>query len=1565
MEGTEDVDEATLLPPKLTRSSCIFECEDTDPELNSPQDRASWERLLKAAEIRRHDGILMIAATTKEDEIPQVLYHRQCRNQFVKKRDLDAIQKVASAEKPKRRELNRRKSSAELSSSSSRVYDPVCIFCLKSSKYLTNSKTREPLVQCVELRSDQTVRQAAVEKNDSRIIAIASRDLVAAEGHYHRSCYRRYTKKTSSKTNSETSDDSMAFYTDPDEEYAMTEEQCYNGLFRFIRDVIFEEPQVIKMTELCKHLLDLFVESGVGLNEVKASTKKHIHRKIKGEFGESIHVIPDERGKLLVYPDNLSTSQLVKENERLKEELLAKKQNTSNENMQMRNVSTILRNDVKQHDVQMPWPPLPEEMKEGAAFIPGSLKIFLRMLMAGESDPLAPVSDRIQRLIGSIGQDIVYCITSGKIIPPKHIMWPYAVKSLTGCVEIIRLLNRSGHGVSRSKLQEFDTALCLHKMSMNDGSVAIPRDIKPNVQVTLAYDNIDRLEETLSGGGTSHRVNGIIIQPRVFGPLPFMQCSLNEEKRKLGPIEIEEPRLLPIYNAGKRVGPPLRRYVEINDQTLKQEVNKKNLLWLLTRAHCASNQTVASWTGFNIQVRDEVKVTSDEVGYLPTLNAPATELSTVHEVLCQSQLIRRSLGLESIVVVFDQALYAKATEIIWKHRDTFSEVIPRMGAFHTLCTLLNIIGKRFQDAGLRDLCIESGIIAEGSVEKLLLGKQYNRAVRFHKLLYEALQRLAWKGFVESQSSDETGNLESLVNTFSLEICQKTFTETLNSPVFLLLAESFETYKDSLRQHEGPLASFWMSYLDIVDIMLNILRASREGNWDLHLSAIHDMIPWCFAYDKHNYARYLSTYYNDMTTLSQEHPDAFEHLRNGGFSVQIGPDNPFGRIPVDQTIEETINKDTQTPGGTKGFSLKPSAVHRYYLTAEFRSTFLGLLRDTLGSDNSFSHPDLTAPRMRKDEKDVSALVSMLGRNWTNPFGEPSELISLSTGLASPDNISKDLLGAKDKGTVAFKNFCDERLDVSATKGFYDPLKKQRLKTFSDIKVKRSFKTQGRCIIMKADRNLFAKMTLIGQTRKLDMKEVLSYRLGPIPWALANPDGTLRKTNKAQLSHRLAKDFSPVDTIPSNSACIIDGMAIVQKVMANSTNASFGEASKSIFSAVLREGRANHRIDVVFDIYKDNSIKYAERVRRGSESAMSFGKIASGHRLKQWKIFLQSGNNKTQLIDFLVDNWSNDQSLREKLERKELFLTHGEQCLKVTKDSISDVQDLHSSQEEADTRILLHAEHCGRSGLAAAVIISPDTDVFILAMAFTPKLKCPVYFKLGSKTRTEYMEVKKAVDALGHDKCACLLGLHSFTGCDTVSSFAGRGKVSALGLLNHEKHMTTLQSLGQSWNLSNESLQLLETLTCSLYSPKTAVNSVNELRFNIFCAKKGEAESWQLPPCASSLLNHCKRANYQCAIWKRSLSRNPDIPSPVGHGWRVDDGQLVIDWGDASPAPEAVMELIACNCPRKCLKESCTCLQNGMSCTYLCKLPTCSNMQEEEEEEPGKIDFEGSSDDDDDE
>ena len=65
----------------------------------------------------------------------------------------------------------------------------------------------------------------------------------------------------------------------------------------------------------------------------------------------------------------------------------------------------------------------------------------------------------------------------------------------------------------------------------------------------------------------------------------------------------------------------------------------------------------------------------------------------------------------------------------------------------------------------------------------------------------------------------------------------------------------------------------------------------------------------------------------------------------------------------------------------------------------------------------------------------------------------------------------------------------------------------------------------------------------------MRTVLSHPLGPIPWALAASDGTQRKTNKATLGNALEKLAAPVDVIPDNSACIIDGMSVVQKLKGN--------------------------------------------------------------------------------------------------------------------------------------------------------------------------------------------------------------------------------------------------------------------------------------------------------------------------------------------------------------------------------------------------------------------------------
>ena len=136
----------------------------------------------------------------------------------------------------------------------------------------------------------------------------------------------------------------------------------------------------------------------------------------------------------------------------------------------------------------------------------------------------------------------------------------------------------------------------------------LPGNIKPYISTTLAWDNVDRLEETLSGEGTWHRINGIAIQTRHFGPdLPRVDVTPILSKSKKRSIDVVLDKELSIYNAGQRSGPPSRAYVEVTSPVIGANAQKKNLLWILVRLHATENQTIPRWTGFNIKVRNEGK----------------------------------------------------------------------------------------------------------------------------------------------------------------------------------------------------------------------------------------------------------------------------------------------------------------------------------------------------------------------------------------------------------------------------------------------------------------------------------------------------------------------------------------------------------------------------------------------------------------------------------------------------------------------------------------------------------------------------------------------------------------------------------------------------------------------------------------------------------------------------------------------------------------------------------------------------------------------------------------------
>ena len=116
----------------------------------------------------------------------------------------------------------------------------------------------------------------------------------------------------------------------------------------------------------------------------------------------------------------------------------------------------------------------------------------------------------------------------------------------------------------------------------------------------------------------------------------------------------------------------------------------------------------------------------------------------------------------------------------------------------------------------------------------------------------------------------------------------------------------------------------------------------------------------------------------------------------------------------------------------------------------------------------------------------------------------ELASLSSGCVLTETIKSDLLAAKEKGTDVLTAFFEDRL-LSDSLGFFDPLPKLRLGTFRDAQKKTTVSKEGKAVILRTDRNLFARLLVMGQTRQMDLRQLLIHELRPLPWSLALFDG----------------------------------------------------------------------------------------------------------------------------------------------------------------------------------------------------------------------------------------------------------------------------------------------------------------------------------------------------------------------------------------------------------------------------------------------------------------------------
>ena len=278
---------------------------------------------------------------------------------------------------------------------------------------MKSPKSREKLIQAVQLRADATLRHCVILNNDARILAITSRDIVAAEAHYHASCYKSYTN-IKTKERDHVGDNEVVNSSQVTDmlSYEVAEVEAYVQLFHYIRNEVIPHKKVILVAQLTEKLEAFMSSKGEAL---KTASKKNIRRRLESELGSSIHIFSNDSGKLLLVPDSLSFKDVVLDNDNLRKELAIWKGKQTDANRITDQASSQIREVIRRDMKPTAWPCHPSDLSN-AAEMPTQLHRFLVGLLTGNPQNENP-SERVSNLIQSFGQDLIYAVTCGQHTP--------------------------------------------------------------------------------------------------------------------------------------------------------------------------------------------------------------------------------------------------------------------------------------------------------------------------------------------------------------------------------------------------------------------------------------------------------------------------------------------------------------------------------------------------------------------------------------------------------------------------------------------------------------------------------------------------------------------------------------------------------------------------------------------------------------------------------------------------------------------------------------------------------------------------------------------------------------------------------------------------------------------------------------------------------------------------------------------------------------------------------------------------------------------------------------------
>ena len=337
-------------------------------------------------------------------------------------------------------------------------------------------------------------------------------------------------------------------------------------------------------------------------------------------------------------------------------------------------------------------------------------------------------------------------------------------------------------------------------------------------------------------------------------------------------------------------------------------------------------------------------------------------------------------------------------------------------------------------------------------------------------------------------------------------------------------------------------------------------------------------------------------------------------------------NLFSCMPLDRAHEQN-NKLVKDSGGAVGLTENPTAFRRWMVGGPEQARLLKKFERqlpcyTAEEDNTHHHEQSTSVQelFKKHVCDLYATVSKMG----NPFlDECPELLVLDSRNCASEQVVETVKTIEALGLSQYKKYVADVI-VSRDISIHQPIKKNSLPLFKRQAPKES-KTKKQISSLKSDCNLFSHLYIASTFRGGDLEEFFSHENHP------SDHGKLRlPTLKSDLLALLEGEVSE----PPSHFDVLDGSAAVHFLSCNNVS-TFAEYSQNVFNMYVKKELLNcHRMDIIWDVYKSDSLKGCTREKRGK----GIRKKVSGHvKLpRNFQDFLRDAKNKQELFEFLTSN-----------------------------------------------------------------------------------------------------------------------------------------------------------------------------------------------------------------------------------------------------------------------------------------------------------------------------------------